>query len=96
MKHYVLFKFEPDYYNEDVLKYTKEVFYSIGKKLDNILNVNVYSNCIIRDSNMDVMVEMDLENKESLDFYLNDALHKAFADRTDKHLVLRVSFDYED
>jgi len=96
MKHCVLFKFKPDYYNEDVLKYTKEVFSNIGKKLDGITGVNVYSNCVDRDSNMDLMVEMELENKDMLALYLNDELHKDFVNKTDEHLILRVSIDYED
>lgn len=96
MKHCVLFKFKPDYYNEDLLKYTKEVFSNIGKRLDGIADVNVYSNCIARDSNMDLMVEMELDNKDVLALYLNDELHKAFVDKTNEHLILRVSFDYED
>lgn len=96
MKHCVLFKFEPGYYNEDVLNYTKEVFCSIAERLDGIVSLNVYSNCVVRDSNMDMMVEMELENKDALASYLNDNLHKAFVNKTDNHLVSRVSFDYED
>lgn len=96
MKHYVLFKFEPDYYDEKVLRYTKEVFCSMAKQLEGIVSLNVHSNCVVRDSNMDMMIEMELKNKGVLDLYLDNALHKAFAERTDKHLVLRVSFDYED
>lgn len=96
MKHYVLFKFKSGYYNENIFEYTKEVFDSIKEKVDGIKSVNVYRNCVARDSNMDMMIEMELENRDMLALYLNDELHKAFVDRTDDHLVLRVSFDYED
>lgn len=96
MKHCVLFKFKSDYYNENIFEYTKEVFDSIREKVDGIKSVNVYRNCIVRDSNMDMMIEMELENREILALYLNDELHKAFVDRTNEHLTLRVSFDYED
>ena len=96
MKHLVLFKFVPDYYNEDVFKETKEVFKKIEERVEDIEYVNVYSNCVVRDCNMDLMIEIKLKSKESLGAYLNDNLHRAFASKTDNFLISRVSFDYEE
>ena len=92
MIHYVLLKFERNFYNDELLNYTKEVFYNIGR-LENVKYVKVHSNCIERNSNMDVMVEIELDNKEALSDYLLNDLHRDFVEYTDKHVVLRVTFD---
>lgn len=96
MKHIVLLKFIPNYYCEDVFKHTQDVFSRIAEKVDAIVYADVYSNCVVRDTNMDLMVEIKLKNKEALESYLNDDLHIAFAKSTENYLALRVSFDYED
>ncbi len=95
MKHYVMLKFRPGFYNEEILGYTKEIFSEIEKQILNVKNVSVFSNCIERDANMDMMIEMDVENEETLQAYLSHELHKEFVNTTDKHVVLRVSFDYK-
>lgn len=94
MKHYVLLKFKPNYYNDDVLNYTKCVFNNIGK-LENIENINVYKNCIDRDSNMDIMIEMEVKSKDMLSLYLQHKLHIDFVNTVDSQLISRVSFDCE-
>ena len=96
MKHYVLLKFDPDYYSEDVFNYARKVFYDISNVLEDVQSVKIYKNCINRDSNMDIMIEMDLKSKNALASYLEHDLHKDFVDMVDKHLVSRVSFDCEE
>ncbi|HOE56433.1 MAG TPA: Dabb family protein [Bacillota bacterium] len=96
MKHYVLLKFDPNYYCEDVFNYARKVFSDISNTLEDIQNVNIYKNCVNRDSNMDIMIEMDFKNKNALTSYLEHDLHKDFVDVVDKHLILRVSFDCEE
>ena len=94
MQHCVLLKFEPGYFNNEILNYTKIVFGNIGK-LEGIEVVNVYENCIVRDSNMDIMIEMKVRDESALRAYLDNELHIAFANKVAAHLVSKVSFDYE-
>ena len=96
MRHYVLLKFEPNYYNKDVVDFTKNTFNKIKDSLDGIFNVKVLRNCIERDSNMDIMIEMELKDEESLTAYLEHELHLKYASVIDKHIVSKVSFDYND
>lgn len=95
MKHYVLLKFDQKFFSEEILKYTKEVFQNIEKQVESIKSINVFINCIERDTNMDIMIEMDLKNKEALNIYLNHELHKGFVNVVDEYLVSKVSFDCE-
>lgn len=94
MIHYVLLKFEANYYNDDILNYTKSVFDNIGK-IANIYDVRVHANCMDRNTNMDIMIEMRVNNKDDLTFYLQHDLHRAFVNTVDSHVVLRVTFDCE-
>lgn len=94
MKHFVLLKFKSNFYNEEVYNYTKNVFYNISK-LDNIENVQVFKNCNERDSNVDIMVEMKVKDKDALAFYLQHDLHRDFVNRVDNHLALKITFDCE-
>jgi len=95
MKHLVLLKFDPNYYSDEILEFTKETFASLQKEVKDIECVNVHSNCVERDSNMDIMIEMDLSNKTALSTYLNHDIHKHFIDVVNDHVTKRVSFDYE-
>lgn len=94
MRHYVLLKFKPEYFNDEILNYTRAVFDSIGK-LKDIEVVRVCRNCIDRDSNMDIMIEMKVSDEKALKSYLNHELHISFANTVNDHLVSKVSFDCE-
>ncbi len=94
MKHYVLLKFKPGYFNDEILAYTKSVFGKIGR-LDDIEVVKVCSNCIDRDLNMDIMIEMKVSDEKSLESYLNHELHISFVNTVNNHLISKVSFDCE-
>jgi len=96
MKHYVLLKFKPNYYNKDVLDFTKNIFYKIKDSLDGILNVKVFNNCVERNSNMDIMIEMELKDEDVLVEYLKHELHMKFVSVVNEHLVIKVSFDHND
>ncbi|MGI6143208.1 MAG: Dabb family protein [bacterium] len=95
MTHYVLLKFQPNYLNKDIFEYINNTFQRIKEQIQNIENVNVYMNCVERDSNMDIMIEMDLADEDTLYTYLEHELHRAFVSVVDEHVVLKVSFDCE-
>jgi len=93
MTHYLLLKFEPNYFNDKLFQYIKETYLRIKEAIENIEAVAVYKNCLDRQGNMDVMIKMDLEGEDTLNTYLEHELHKAFVKAVDEHVVLRVSFD---
>lgn len=94
MRHYVLFKFKPRCFTEDLLNYIKDAYTEI-EKLENIEEANVYCNCVERDLNMDIMIELKLKDKDTLKYYLESDLHKNFAKNLDDRVLTRVSFDCE-
>lgn len=96
MKHYVLLKFEPDYFDEEVFHYLRTTFSRLQSVMaDEIFSCRVSKNCVERESNMDVMIELELKDPESLLKYLNHPLHRAVGERMDCHVLSRVSFDRE-
>lgn len=95
MKHFVLLKFEDNYFNDEVFDFTKNAFAEMEAGIENVDKIIVHRNCVVRDQNMDVMVEIDLSGEEALYTYLKHDLHQAFAKYMDAHVVNRVSFDYE-
>lgn len=94
MRHYVLLKFKPEYFNDEILNYTRTVFDNINK-LKDIEVIRVCRNCIDRDSNMDIMIEMKVSDEKALKSYLNHELHISFANTVNDYLVSKVSFDCE-
>lgn len=95
MTHFVLLKFEENYFDDEVFDFTEKSFAEMEKNIETVNSIIVHRNCVVRDKNMDVMIEIDLKDEEALYGYLNHDLHQAFAKYMDEHVVSRVSFDYE-
>ena len=95
MKHFVLLKFEPSYLTEEIYLEIETAFAELKKALpDDILAAIVHKNIIARESNMDIMIEMDLKSSASLHTYLNHPVHQAIGAKMNPHITNRVSFDY--
>lgn len=94
MRHYVLIKFKEGCFTENLFKYAKDVYKKIGN-LEYIEDVHVHSNCVERDSNMDLMVEFKLKDEEALKKYLECDLHENFGKAVSGHILTKVSFDCE-
>lgn len=94
MRHYVLLKFKPGCFNDELFNYIKNTFDDIDK-LDDIKVVKVHKNCVERDSNMDIMIEMEVRDEKALKMYLNHELHISFANRINDYLLSKASFDSE-
>lgn len=92
MRHYVLLKFEQGYLNDEIVDYIKVVFDNISE-IRGIESVIVHNNCFDRESNMDIMIEMNIRDEEILKLYLNHELHIEFAKKMNDHLISKVSFD---
>lgn len=95
LKHFVIFKFENDFFTEDNLEEYKRAFDIIKDAFDGIKEIKINSNCVDRPANMDLMIEMLLENEDVLTDYLSHDEHIRMGQKYNSHVVNRVSFDYE-
>ena len=95
MKHFVLLKFDPAYLTNENYHEIETAFRDLKNALPaNIKNAIVHRNIIDRASNMDIMIEMELDSAESLPIYLNHPIHLAIGEKMNPHITNRVSFDY--
>ena len=94
MIHYVLLKFEPDSFTNEVFEFAKQTYTELMNQAQFIRNIHVEKNCVVRNENMDIMIELEMTDRNSLELYLGHTLHKQFTDVVDDHVVKRVSFDY--
>ena len=92
--HIVMIRFQKDFLTDEYFNYTTAVFHDMKEQIPGILSAKVRRNCIPRDGNYDVMIEMELADASILSHYLGHPLHIAFADSHKGKLVSRASFDY--
>ncbi len=96
MRHFVFMKFEPGFFDTGVFEYIRSTFASLKAVLpEDILFCRVSRNCVERERNMDLMIEMELKDKSSLELYLLHPLHIAIGERMNSHVTERASFDCE-
>lgn len=93
MIHYLLLKMKAGHMNEELFLLTCSTFRQLQNELDCVREARVYRSCVIRGSNADLLIEMDLTGQEALEIYLEHPLHKAFASATQPHLRQRITFD---
>ncbi len=97
MVHLVLMKFYPGKFNENVLRTIHMGYAEIQQELkDRILSVHLWRNCIERDQNMDLMIQIDLSAPEDLQVYLRHPRHVALMQKYQSDIVSIVSFDREE
>ena len=97
MRHIVMMKLEPGLFNDAAEADYRETFAALQAALpEEILAVRVCRNCVLREANMDVMVEMRLKDAESLSKYLRHPLHVAIGERYNPHVLRIASFDTEE
>lgn len=94
MIHYVLLKFEPEYFTNEIFEFAKRTYEELMQQVQFIRSIHVEKNCVVRNENMDLMIELEMTDRDSLELYLDHTLHKQFTDTVDDHVVKRVSFDY--
>ena len=96
MIHMVFMKFEEGFFSEQIIEEITDAFSRLRKALPgNILDVEIKSNCIQRDANMDLLIRMELTNADSLPLYLSHPIHRNIGEKINPHIVNRCSFDYE-
>ena len=96
MTHYVLFKFEDGFMSEEVLSRFERTYSKLKLLLpEDIKDYAIFGNCVERDSNMDMMVKIELGEKASLQRYLQHPEHTALISSFRVREKSRVSFDHE-
>ena len=96
MTHYVLMKYQPGFFDEACFQEISAAFAQLKDALpEEILQVRIYKNCIEREFNMDIMIELELSRAESLGIYLNHPIHLAISGKINPFVINRVSFDHE-
>lgn len=100
MKHYVLLRFkdhgsDKESSNLSRANISKEILGKLIGEVDGFKDVKVYVNCIDREDNYDLMIEMDLANEKALNEYLDHPYHKEFIAYMINKIESKVSFDYK-
>ncbi len=94
MTHYLLLKFSPGAYTQEIRALTQRTFHGLKEALDCVREVCVLENVVPRDCNADLLVRMELTGPEALSAYLEHPLHRAFAQQTMPIISQRVTFDH--
>lgn len=96
MTHYVLFKFRPGYSMDQIQDWFDDTYKKMPEQIPGIGNIKLMMNCHERDTNMDMMISMEMRDEKLIDSYLHHPLHLAFVKKTSPDLVSHVSFDTMD
>ncbi len=97
MRHLVLFRFEEGYFTEEQMDHGREVFAKLQEALpQEILEVHLHRNCVERDTNANICVDMHLRSEQALELYLNHPIHCALVKEWLPHITNRISFDYKE
>lgn len=95
MKHYVLLKLAPQADADAAFARVRDTYDALADALPWLNGQKVYRNCVLRDSNFDIMAVIDLDSAEHLNAYLTHPLHMQMAQDLKASLIGRVSFDHE-
>ena len=93
MIHYLLLKFKAGRFTPTLYQLAEETFRQIAGSLNGIQHLEVYQNGVQRDTNADLMIRMELKDREHLNAYLNHPLHLRFVQQVDGAVEQRVTFD---
>lgn len=94
MKHYLLLKFIPGFLDESRMNMIRQTYAGVVDAVEGIKSVDIYQNALERESNADLLFEMELANAEVLDIYLKHPLHVEFAEKIMPFITKMVTFDY--
>ena len=95
MKHYVLLKLAPSADVDAFAECMRETYRKLDEAMPQLHDPRVHKNCVVRDSNYDLMAEIELDGAEFLQAYLTHPLHVAMAKGFSGVVIGRVSFDCE-
>ena len=94
MRHIVMMKLQPGVFDDKALADYRATFRALREALpEDVLAVRVIPNAVPREQNMDVMIEMELRDADSLPRYLRHPLHVGIGERWNPYVVKIASFD---
>ena len=97
MVHLVLMKFHPGKLDDSVMQTLRAGYAQIQEELkDRIVSVHLWRNCVERDQNMDLLIQLELSSLEDLKVYLNHPRHVALMQQYQTDIQSIVSFDQEE
>ena len=95
MIHMVFMKFEAGFFSPAVYQKIADAFHRLQKAMPlEIRSVQVRENCISREANMDLLIQMELRDASVLEQYLHHPIHQEIGREMNPHIVQRCSFDY--
>lgn len=95
MIHMVFMKFEAGFFSPAISREIADAFQRLQQALpEEIMSVQVQENCICREGNMDLLIQMELQSAQSLERYLRHPVHLDIGAVMNPHIVQRCSFDY--
>lgn len=92
--HIVMLRFISEETANEGYELAKTAFADLKKEIATIEDVKIRRNCVGREGNFSVMIEMVLSDEETLDKYLKHPLHVGFAQKCMPNMNGRASFDY--
>ncbi len=93
MVHYLLLKFNPGFFSDEVFSLAVHTYTELESALPGIEKVQIYKNCVCRNSNADLLVKMDLASEAALSTYLKHPLHCGFIQEVGSQVSQRITFD---
>lgn len=97
MIHMVFMKFEDGFFCDEIRDKIADTFRVLSREMpDEIFEAEVLTNCVERETNMDLLIRMSLKDEDSLPKYLHHPAHIAIGVEINPHIVNRCSFDYEE
>ena len=93
MYHYLLLKFEPGFFSDEIFSLAVDTFAEIKSALPGVKDVQVYRNCSNCNSNADLLIRMELAKQEDLELYLEHPLHRSFVEQVNPHVMQKATFD---
>lgn len=94
MTHYILLKLTPEADAEAAEAVIRNAYRDLEQILPFLRHPRIYRNCIVRDSNADFMIMLELDTRKDLQTYLTHPLHVAMAQTLKDSIAVRISFDH--
>lgn len=94
MKHYIIAKYKAEVTTEDKQIMAPKILelFQHTQEIPGIHDVNVYQNCVDRDTRYDIMIEMDMD-REALGAYDASKWHKQWKEEYGCLLEKKAIFD---
>ncbi len=94
MKHILIIKLKPNTNLNEFLMKSHSYFDQLVEEVEGIKSYQFIENIVDREANGDLMLIVDLANKDMLKVYLDHPLHVEYANYLAQFMELKLSLDY--